>query len=152
MINLLIPLYCNVNNKERDHQNTSLWNKGLLSYPIGSKLIAAQSLFHEVVFGGLSVYFLFIKNRKHLVIKNMWIFLFTKLKNVILGNCFTQGVSDMLVQTSEAISHAQTRKKFFFYRCVSGNSFGGSPATWWLIDSSDGHIEHLLWLCLDEQL
>ena len=30
------------------------------------------------------------------------------------GNCFAQGVCEMLGQTSQVISHAQTRKKFFF--------------------------------------
>jgi len=40
MINLFIPLCWNVNNKETDHQNTTLWNKDLLSYPIVSKRVA----------------------------------------------------------------------------------------------------------------
>jgi hypothetical protein len=83
-----------------------------------------------VVFGGLSVYFLFIKNKKppgHKKEEN--IYLFTTLKKFIWRNSFLQGVSEMLGQTSEVISRAQTRKKDFINIRQKVLSFVCSPAT-----------------------
>jgi len=83
------------------------------------------------VFGGLSVYFLFIKNRKppsHKKHVNIFIY---KIKEGRLGKLFfLQGVSEMLGQTSEAISLAQTRKKVFINICQETPSSGCSLATW----------------------
>jgi hypothetical protein len=105
---------------------------------------------HKVVGGGPSVYFLFTKNRKPRNRKKYVNIFFTNLKTAIWGNVL-QDIYKMLGKTSKVISHAEKMKKIYINIYPGILGFRGSPATWRPVGSGVGRIEHLLWICLDEQ-